>query len=113
MYHCRVRIYFTGSQSHMSEMIKNMIPLDAFVHEFTESENPKETLAAEADVIFAYMQGMDAVKAVQDLTAWKKPEAELILLTEPKQFTELADNLSGVTDVWTLPMTDAELRFRL
>ena len=112
MYHCHVRIYYTGSQSHMSETIKNMIPLDAFDHEFTESENPQETLAAEADVIFADLQGMDAVKAVQDLTAWKKQESDFILLAEQKQFAELADNLSGVTDVWTLPMTDAELRFR-
>ncbi|MDE6641930.1 MAG: response regulator [Acetatifactor sp.] len=112
MYHCHLSIYLTGSQSQMYESLKNMIPLDAFVHEFTESEEPQETLAAKADVIFADLQGMDAKKTVQDLTAWKKPEADFILLTEQKQFAELADSLSGVTDVWTLPMTDAELRFR-
>lgn len=109
MYHCHVRFYFMGGQSQLFDTIKNMTPLDAFVHEFTESENPQETLAANADVIFADLTGTDGVKAVQALTIWKKPEADFILLAGQNQFAELADRLAGVTDVWTLPMTEAEL----
>lgn len=112
MYHCHVHIYFSGSQMKLFAPIKNMIPLDAFVHEFMESENPQEAMAVKADVIFADLRDTDPVKVVQDLNRWKKPEADLILFAEQDRFAELADDLSGVTDVWMLPMTDAELQFR-
>ncbi|MCM1191105.1 MAG: response regulator [Butyrivibrio sp.] len=112
MYHCYVRFYITGNQRQMFDTIRDMPPMDAFVHEFAESERPQEAPAAEADVILADLRGMDGAKTVQDLIRWKKPEAELILLAEREQFAEFEDSLSAVSDVWTLPMTEAELRFR-
>lgn len=113
MYHCHVSFYFTGNQKRLFDLVRGMSPLSAFTHDFSESADPQEALAAGADVILAEVCGTDAVKAVQELTAWKKPEAELILLAGEKQFEELEGSLSGVTDVWTLPMSEAEFRFRM
>ncbi|MCM1057798.1 MAG: response regulator [Firmicutes bacterium] len=112
MYHCHVRFYIAGRQSLLSDTISKMPPLEAFIHEFTESDDLEEALAAKADVILADLRGADAAKAVQNLIRWKKPEAELILLAEQEQFAEFSESLSEVADVWTLPMTEAELRFR-
>lgn len=113
MYHCHVSFYFTGNQKRLFDVVRSMSPLSAFTHDFSESADPQEALAAGADVILAEVCGTDAAKAVQELTAWKKPEAELILLAGEKQFEELEGSLSGVTDVWTLPMSEAEFRFRI
>lgn len=113
MYHCHVSFYFTGNQKRLFDVVRSMSPLSAFTHDFSESADPQEALAAGADVILAEVCGTDAAKAVQELTAWKKPEAELILLAGEKQFEELEGRLSGVTDVWTLPMSEAEFRFRM
>ncbi len=113
MYHCHVSFYFTGNQKRLFDVVRSMSPLSAFTHDFSESADPQEALAAGADVILAEVCGTDAAKAVQELTAWKKPEAELILLAGEKQFEELEGSLSGVTDVWTLPMSEAEFRFRM
>lgn len=113
MYHCHVSFYFTGNQKRLFDVVRSMSPFSAFTHDFSESADPQEALAAGADVILAEVCGTDAAKAVQELTAWKKPEAELILLAGEKQFEELEGSLSGVTDVWTLPMSEAEFRFRM
>lgn len=113
MYHCHVCFYFTGSQGKLSGIVRSMVAPDAFEYEFTESETPAETAAAKADVIFADLSNLDAEKAVQELALWKKPGAELILLSGGEQIEEWGENLSLVTDIWTLPMTEAEFRFRL
>ncbi len=118
MYHCHVCFYFTGHQGQLPEIVKCMAPLEAFEHEFTESAVPEEALAKEADVIFADLSNVDAAKTAAVLAAWKKPEAELILLAGEEQLAELTgadtagEDLSRVTDLWTLPMAEGEIRFR-
>ncbi len=113
MYHCHVCFYITGCQGPFAKIVRSMVAPDAFDYEFAESEHLKEDAAAKADVIFADLSNLEAEKAVQELGLWKKPEAELILLARREQIEEWGDSLSGVTDIWTLPMTEAELRFRL
>ena len=112
MYHCHVCFYFIGNQNQLFEIVRGMPPFSPFVHEFIESVQPQEEFAAKADVLLVDLQGLDAAKAVQTLIGWKKPEADLILLAEQGQFAVFADALEAVTDVWMMPMTDAELRFR-
>lgn len=125
MYHCHVCFYFTGQQGQLPEIVKCMAPLEAFEHEFTESIVPQEAPAARADVIFADLSNVDAAGVVQELVSWKKPGAELILLVRKEQLEGLENNLfrneptkdredflSRVTDMWTLPMTEGEIRFR-
>ena len=53
MYHCRLCIYLTGHWGNAFEIIREMLPLESFTHEFLESDRPDPELAAKADVILA------------------------------------------------------------
>ena len=111
MYHCHMRLYFLGREERLFELFREMPPLTAFTHEFFESQELDPSLAAKADVIWADLRGMEAAEAARVLAAEKRPEAELILLLEKGQSESLTDILSEITDIWTLPMPDSELRF--
>ena len=112
MYHCHLKFYFVGKEPELSAPLKEMSPLEAFTHEFGESETPERDLAAKADVIFADLRGMDALETVRTLCMWKKAEAELIALAGKEEVEALADILSELSDIWTMPMCEAELCFR-
>lgn len=112
MYHCHICFYVIGRQTRFLEILKGIPALDFFTHDFIESEIPTKELAEKANVIFVDLCGMEAEKEVQKLADWKKPETDVILLTEQNQFADLGDNLSEITDIWTLPMTEEEMRFR-
>ena len=112
MYHCHLKFYFVGKEPELSAPVKEMSPLEAFTHEFGESETPERDLAAKADVIFADLRGMDALETVRTLCMWKKAEAELIALAGKEEVEALADILSELSDIWTMPMCEAELCFR-
>ena len=111
MYHCHVCFYLIGSQKQLFETIRGIPVFAASEYDFIEGESPSEESAGRADVILADLRGLDAADAARDLIAWKKPKAELILLAEQEQFEGMADCLSEVTDIWTLPMGDTALRF--
>ncbi len=111
MYHCHLRIYFTGHQPELFAPLKEMPPLEAFTHEFEESDEPEKALAAKADLILANLSGTDAFKTAQALSIWKKAEGELILLVEKSQVESLTDILTEVSDIWILPVAETELRF--
>ena len=112
MYHCQVRIYLTGRHLEAFDIIRKMSPLAHFTHECTEGSEIEETLASEADVIFANLQGLEAGKAAAQLLSVKRKDAELILFAEKDQFPFLTDCLAGVADIWMLPMSEEEVGFR-
>ncbi|MDE7323029.1 MAG: response regulator [Lachnospiraceae bacterium] len=112
MYHCHIRFLLLGSQNKMFEQIKAIAPLEHFAHDFLENANVDDTMVSSADVILACLSGMDAAAAIPMLIAGKKPEAQLIVLAEKEQVAALADVLSEIHDIWTLPMTGIELEFR-
>lgn len=112
MYHCNVHFYLAGHQRKVFEIIKGMSPLAHFTHEFFESHRPDPGLAAKADVILADLQDVDVLEAVPKLLEAKSAEAELILLAERDQILLLTDRLSEIKDIWTMPMSDDEIRFR-
>lgn len=111
MYHCHMRFYFIGREEKFFELFRVMPPLEAFTHEFYESREPEISLAARADVILADLRGMEAAEAARILAEGKSAETELILLMEKKQTESLTELLPKLTDIWTLPMSEAELRF--
>ncbi len=112
MYHCHMQIYLISRQTGRFEVIRKMDPLTSFTHTFLESDCPQEELAARADVILVDLQDMDAVCETEKLIGWKAPEVELILLADKKQIESLTGYLPQIKDVWTLPISDAELQFR-
>ncbi len=112
MYHCHIHFYFAGHPCRAFEIAKEMSPLVPFTHEFSESDRPEEKLTAQADVIMVSLQGMDAKETLQMLTSKRKEDAEIILLADKEQVQVLSDNLSEITDIWTLPLSDEEIHFR-
>lgn len=111
MYHCHTCFYLVGCQQRTFDIIKEMPPLDRFTHEFLQSCKPEAALTAMADVIFADLQEADWKAVLQTLSLHKKDGAELILLTE-KSNVEALSNSKEVSDIWTTPMSDAEVEFR-
>lgn len=125
MYHCNILFYLIGDQKDLFGKLKEIPPLPHFTHEFADSLVPEAELAGRADVIMIDVSGTDAVENLRLLFSHKKNEAELILLAQKEQInalmaqksiknTETVDRqpLLDVTDIWTLPLSDEEVRFR-
>ena len=112
MYHCHMHLYLAGCQIKTVETIKDMKSLEQFTHTFMESDGIDETMAAEADVIWLGLQGMDVRKAVQTMIRAKREETELIVLADKEQMLFLSEELPQIKDVWIMPMEEEELRFR-
>ena len=114
MYHCHLCIYLTGHWNNTFKIIREMLPLGAFKHEFLESDRPKPELASKADLILAGFEDLDIDlrEALADLASGKKKACELILLADREQIAGITDHLSDITDIWTMPMGEEEIRFR-
>lgn len=113
MYHCNIEFYFIGLQGKWTKIIKETLPLERFSHSFTENDKPDNSNIAKADVIFAYLQDADVRKIFDRILLHRKKDAEVILLAMPEQTAKLMGcDLTAVTDIWTLPMTEEELKFR-
>ncbi|MDE6915173.1 MAG: PAS domain-containing protein, partial [Lachnospiraceae bacterium] len=114
MYHCHINFFFLGSQRRLFKLIEDMPPLEHFTHEYFESKMPYETMISKADVIIANLHDMDLDATMQILSSGKRPDAELIVLADRKQaeaLTGQAESLAAIHDIWTLPLSDGELRF--
>ncbi len=112
MYHCHIHFYLTGCQNKEFEIIKEMSPLSHFTHTFSESIRPEKALAANADVILAYLHNTDVQETLQALLSYKKESAELILLADKEQVALLSDFLPDIKDIWITPLSEDEIRFR-
>lgn len=125
MYHCKICFYLIGESDDLFNNLKEIQPLPHFTHEFAESAKPEESRLEQADVIVIDLSGMDTEQTLNVLSAHKRKEAELILLAQKEQIhtlvaqkstknTETADRQMSldVTDIWTLPLSDEEVRFR-
>ncbi len=113
MYHCHMHFYFAGQHCRAFEVMKEAVPFENFTHEFSWSEKPEAALVKSAGVIFANFQGADAVRDIEMLVKEKKNGTELIWLVGEGELAVLAEKfLSELDDVWKLPMTDHEIRFR-
>lgn len=112
MYHCHIHFYLVGTPNRMFEIMRGMSPLDPFTHEFAESDKPEKKLVSQADVIVAALQGMDVKEAAAMLASDRRDGAEIILLAGKEQIADLSDVMPEVKDIWTLPLSDEEIRFR-
>ena len=110
MYHCHIHFYLAGHQCRAFEIIKEIPPFENFTHEFSESDKPMEALAAGADVILVNLQDMDGKEALRALTLNKMEETGIILLADREQISLLSDDLSEIKDIWTIPMSDEEIK---
>lgn len=112
MYHCRLSIYLIGKECRIFKLAKKCTPLENFTHEFVEMSEINESCLDQADVLFVNLHNMHISK-IQLIIESKKEEAELILLADKSQVELISYYLKDVHDVWTLPMSDSEINFRL
>lgn len=113
MYHCSVCIYFLGGRKSLLECIKEIEPLSNFSHKFVESGGFEAGLVKGADLILADLHSLGGKDAIDRLVFEKKKEAEVILFGDDEQLKLISiSRLSGITDIWKLPMTEEELKFR-
>lgn len=112
MYNCRIQFYLIGHQPGIFEIIKEMLPLEHFTHRFVQSDMPQETLTAKADVILVHLSGMKMKETLEAILKCRKEEADLILFADREQMEQLTTWLPEVKDIWMLPMSDEEIKFR-
>lgn len=113
MYHCNVCFYFVGEGRELLEVMKEAEPFEHFTHDFVTSPEPRELLIKRADVILVNLQGIDAEATLRTLLSYKKESAQLILLADKEQTKLLMEHdLSAVTDIWPMPLSEEEMRFR-
>ncbi len=112
MYRCHVQFYLLSCREKDLAVIQGMPPLDAFTHSFVCSDQIRPECLAEANVILADLRGRNGQETLDALVQGMRPGAELILLAEKAQLEPLLAALDPVTDVWTFPLSEEELRFR-
>lgn len=114
MYTCCLHIYLAGHPSHTLDVIQRMPSLEHFTHIFFESEDPEPASTAKADVIIADLSNMDLISALPILLQNRSSNAQILLLANKKQVQSLcaSPHLTDITDIWTTPISDEEVRFR-
>lgn len=112
MYHCKLYFYLAGYPCEAFDIIRKMQPMENFTHEFFECITLEDALINKADVVFAYMQDMNAKEMLRTLVEGKRKDAQLILLADRNQIEDLTEGMPEVTDIWIIPMSEEEIRFR-
>lgn len=116
MYRFCIHFYLLGT-NYAFDFIKKLQPMDNFTHEYAQSEELDKSLAENADVIFASLDGVKSdteLKSVlESLTACRKKTAQLILLMDKTHIPLAAEFSSHILDIWALPMDKAESDFRI
>ncbi len=104
MYHCQLYINLIGQPCRAFEMIRELPPMEHFTHFFQDGS---------ADVVFVNLQGADAADMLKKVTSGLSEKTELIVLVQQEQKQEILEYLPAVSDLWTLPMSEEELKFRI
>lgn len=112
MYHCNLCFCLVGEDCRVFELLRQTTPLEHFTHRYICVGFDDEQLAS-ADVVIANLRGADAAEALSLLRSKISKDAELILVADTEQVESIADSLDAADDLWTLPMTDGEIRFRV
>lgn len=104
MYHCQLHIKLMGQPCRAFEIIRELSPMEHFTHIFQDGR---------ADVVFVNLQGADAREMLGKAVTGLSDKAELIVFAQQEQKKEICEYLPAVSDLWTLPVTEEELQFRI
>lgn len=113
MYHSHVRFCLAGLQCNVFDIIKEVKPLESFTHEFLESDYINHEMISQADIIIAHLVNTNIKEKLSILFSCKKKEAEIIALVNKEQMSDVANDLSHIKDIWIMPMSDEEVRYRI
>ena len=112
MYHCHLDFYCVGRHPEIYDIIREMSPLEAFTHSFILTGELAPHLAERADVVLADIRDTDGEELLRTMLFSRRAHPELIVLAEHRQVAHMSRYLDGIQDIWIMPMTDEELRFR-
>lgn len=113
MYNCSAHFYLFSHKNQIQKIIKEIPSLPHFAHFFTESDSLDAELIKDADVIIADLQDMDIAGSMKLIASCRKENAEVIICVDKRQTDELMESdLSDIADIWILPLSEKELRFR-
>lgn len=104
MYHCKLHMKLMGQPCRAFEIIRELPPMEHFTHIFQDEK---------ADVAFVNLQGADAGELLKKAISGLSKETELIVLAQQEQRGEILEYLPAVSDLWTMPMPEEELKFRI
>lgn len=104
MYHCQLHINLIGQPCRAFEIIRELPPMEHFIHIFQDGR---------ADVVFVNLQGSDAADMLEKVISGLSEKTELIVLAQQEQKYEILEYLPSVSELWTLPMPEEELQFRI
>ncbi len=116
MYHCHLHIQFRGPQCVAFEAIRGMPALENFSHTFSYAarleEGPAPKPKCDVDVTIANLQGLSVDTAIQTAVLLGHESKGLIIFAERAQSEALLDHLPESADLWLLPLSEKEARFR-
>lgn len=113
MYHCNIRFYLVGCDNSFIQVVRAMTPPEQFTYQFMESGTLSEASAGSADVIFMNINGGES-DALNTLLTCRRQDSQVILLADKEQTALLPfEKLPDAFDVWTLPLSEKEISFRL
>ena len=112
MYHCRILIHLAGISEHTSEVLRATPVPRQFSIAFSEGALSDANVAANAEMIIVQTEDSStAADTVRKFCAAKKSGCALVVIA-PAGTELFSEEFSAITNVWNLPMSDAELRFR-
>ncbi|MBD5160671.1 MAG: response regulator [Oscillibacter sp.] len=111
MYHCHIQLYFVGHERELFALIREEPLPEGFTCTYTESDQAEASLLESADLILADIRS-PGTDMLEMLISGRKEDAELVVLAGAEQFPLLSGSLDRIRDVWVVPMSDEESRFR-
>ncbi len=115
MYHCNLQMYFWNVNKSMQQIVEEMEPLPRFQHQVLDNNMPQILQLKKADLILAdlYNYAGKEQPAMEFLLTHRKESSSLIVCADKQQVDFILELAGGVlTDIWILPMSQAEIRFR-
>lgn len=107
MYHCNVNFCFWGCTEKMIGIIQSIPVPNHFFYKFTIGSQTDDI--ADADIVFLKT---DHASDLNNIISAKSPETQIILLTSKENFCKFGGCLADISDIWTIPLSEEELRFR-
>ncbi|MBD5099184.1 MAG: response regulator [Clostridiales bacterium] len=111
MFHYHIQICFVGPRKELWTPIKDEQAPEGFTCTCLESARAEDAPLERADLILADIQALGA-QALGPLLSGRREDAGLVVLSGGEQFPLLSPHLGQIADIWTLPMSGEELRFR-
>ena len=111
MHHYHVQFYFIGSRQKLFAPVQDSVPPTGCTYTYTTSDQVERALLESADLIFADLPIL-GIETLETLISGKKADADLIVFATAEQVTQLSGHYNLLKDIWTLPISDQEIRFR-